>query len=88
MSMTSFVIATTACPHCGAELDRAAFVYGAASPNEGDLSLCAECGEWAAFGPALTLRVPTDDEFMEIGENAECRRVRAAWLAWQREGRS
>ena len=71
------------CPHCGHRTDRARSVFGDHAPSENDLSLCFECGEWSVFGADLALRAPTDDEFAMIGEETDCRRARAAWVAIQ-----
>jgi len=68
------------CPHCDHATDRVTAVDAGRGPEGGDLSICVACGEWAVFADDLMLRKPTDDEFIEIGQDATCRRARAAWV--------
>jgi hypothetical protein len=90
------VTKTTACPFCGHVSNRAAGIDTSSpaamkagiqpiEPGPGDLALCIGCGEFAYYDDGMDLRKPTDDEYMEIGEDPGCRTIRAAWMTAQRE---
>jgi len=74
------------CPWCGAKNDRAsnAVPGEVVTPSDGDVSMCFYCGEWAVYDAALPAalaqRKPTDAEFIEIGEDPDCQKLRAAWV--------
>ncbi|NEI52699.1 hypothetical protein GR217_34335 [Rhizobium leguminosarum] len=88
--MTAFPQATE-CPFCGANHDLATGVSGGDAPNDGDISLCVSCGEFAFFEAATPggLRKPTDAEFTMIAESEILRASRAAWvrIVEQRRGK-
>jgi hypothetical protein len=46
--------------------------------------MCFYCGEWAVYDAALPAalaqRKPTEAEFIEIGEDPDCQKLRAAWV--------
>ena len=88
--MTTTRLAPCPCPHCGKVLDAASPADGAASPSPGDATLCIYCGEWCVFNDELKLEKPSDDAYVEIGTNPECRRIRSAWLRMEteRQGRA
>lgn len=73
------------CPWCKAKSDRAtnATPGEVMTPEDGDVSLCFYCGEWAVYDTslpaALAQRKPTEAEFIEIGEDPDCQKLRAAW---------
>jgi hypothetical protein len=77
------------CPHCGYRTTKASLECGpVSSPTPGAVSLCLRCGEWSIFDQQLKLRKPTDDEFMEIAEDEDLRRLRMAWVALDQERKS
>lgn len=44
------------CPHCLYRMDSATGMSGTGPPEEGDFSMCLNCGAVLAFGPGLLLR--------------------------------
>jgi len=72
------------CAWCGHTVDRATSKETDDPPGVGDLSLCLECGEWNVFDDGLHLRVPTDEEFDEIGTSPKCMEARAKWTEFKR----
>ena len=67
------------CPYCNYELDTLSDEEGA-TPEEGDISLCANCCNILMLNADLTVRKPTDleisniaPETMEAIENAKIR---------------
>lgn len=84
--MTTTRTAETSCPYCKAKIDSASPARNDEStPDPGDCTMCLYCGEWLVFEDGLTLRIPTDDELVEIGLDPDCRRTRAAWVLISRE---
>lgn len=75
------------CWNCRRKHDLASSLFKDVTPKNGDVSLCIRCGEWGIFDSNNPngLRRPTEDEFMEIGESTECRRVREAWVKIKRQ---
>ena len=57
-----------------------------AVPKDGDITLCIRCGEWSIFESSdpSGIRKPTDEEFIEIGQNKACSRLRYAWTKLKR----
>lgn len=78
--MTAFPQATE-CPFCGANHDLATGVSGGDAPNDGDISLCVSCGEFAFFEVATPggLRKPTDAEYELIAGEPLLRKTREVW---------
>jgi hypothetical protein len=72
------------CPHCqrllngGFAITRASG-QGAVYPDKGTYNLCSYCGEWSVFEAEGALRVPTVDEYIEIGRSEEATLTRATW---------
>ena len=56
-------------------------------PKDGDITLCIRCGEWSVFASTdpSGIRRPTIEEFMEIGEDPRCRKLRDAWTKLKRK---
>ena len=54
------------CPSCAHPLDMAADFFTDAVPEEGDISICAGCGIILMFGARRRLRLPTEDELIEM----------------------
>lgn len=51
------------CPHCGALQDGAANMTNTDAPEEGDVSMCFECGGWAVFeADGSRVVMPADHE--------------------------
>lgn len=73
-------LAPCPCPHCGKVLDAATPADGVGAPSPGDATLCIDCGEWCVFNDELKLEKPSDDAYVEIGTDPECRKMRLAWL--------
>ena len=74
----------SACPWCGYHTEAASSDSKTArAPMPGDLMMCIQCGEWMVPDAQLNFRKPTDDEFVVIATDPDCRRYRAAWLAIQ-----
>lgn len=71
----------TQCPWCNHRVDAATAIEDGPKPKPGDLTICVACGEWSAFAEGLALRKPSQEEFTYIGEDPDCRKVRAAWVA-------
>lgn len=79
------------CPHCQAELQASsnAELGEDGAPVDGDATICIKCGEWAIFeDEASSLRKPDDDELQEIAMDKHLRKMRAAWVAMDKEIRS
>lgn len=70
-----------ACPHCGALHDRHTDATRAsATPVDGDLSMCIDCGEFAVFDLGeRRLRAPTIDEANDIDSDPDMLLYRIAW---------
>jgi len=74
------------CPHCGATLEpnMVSVTGGAAIPRDGDLTICVDCGEWAAFSGGVF--GPLDWQQVQYTvENPDARRLRSAWLLAREE---
>lgn len=60
------------CPQCGYKMDASTKVHGEeATPEEGDASVCINCGQVLTYQADLTLRKATADEIRGLMENAE-----------------
>lgn len=81
----------TVCPWCGVKHDADTLVatkgdvaLPTTRPEPGDLTMCAGCGEWAMYDIVPGgLRKPDDEEFLQIGNDPNCRAIRAAWTEFQ-----
>lgn len=70
------------CPFCQYGFDLASSVKGGQkAPGDGDLTICIRCGEFAVFESKAPggLRKPTDTEYVTIGQDDFCQKMRAAW---------
>jgi hypothetical protein len=74
----------TACPWCGEMHDAATAVGHDAAPKPGDLTICADRGEWSFYTAGNGRRRPTDGEFVWIGEDLHCRMLKA-WCRFNAE---
>jgi predicted Zn-ribbon and HTH transcriptional regulator len=54
------------CPACGNKINAASSPFGDASPEPGDITICAYCRKVLTFGEAMDLRLATDDEIKEV----------------------
>jgi hypothetical protein len=54
------------CPKCEVVLDGAIATFEEATPQPGDVSICAVCGNVALYTPDMQLRKPTRKEAREI----------------------
>ena len=74
------------CPWCGKHFDAATCVGEDAAknplPENGDLSLCIACGEWAVFERKAKggQRKPNKEEYNYIIENNDTRLLRETWF--------
>lgn len=55
-----------ACPSCAHPLDAAADILTDAIPRDGDISLCCNCAIILIFGECRRLRLPTEEELLEM----------------------
>lgn len=87
--MTTFA-AGTICPWCGARHALATGVSDENPPNDGDITLCVSCGEWAFFEAAAVggLRKPTYAEYEPIAESPMLRAARGAWAETVGKGKA
>lgn len=71
----------TRCPYCRAVHEAATGVTGAVSPNDGDISMCIQCGRLSIFEDAAPhgTRKPTEHEFKQLLENDEIKLLLAAY---------
>jgi hypothetical protein len=80
----------TACPFCGEAHPLAAHTPGNddRAPENGDLSFCFDCGEWAVFDNRLKggCRKPTHSEYAEIATDRKLGFVRFLWLETKKGG--
>ena len=58
------------CHLCGYEVDTHSDFLNGYEPKPGDLSICLDCGELAAFTPEMTLRALHPHECAKLPENA------------------
>lgn len=73
-------MANITCPECGRENDAHSSPSDeGATPEDGDLSICLECGHLAAYVKAedgtLTIRQLTEDEYKVFMEDPDIRRL-------------
>lgn len=59
------------CPACGKRLNRVAAVDGDRAPAEGDLSVCAHCGELLQFGAQMRMQRLTKEKFDELPRDCQ-----------------
>jgi NAD-dependent SIR2 family protein deacetylase len=59
------------CPKCGYKMDRTTGAFEDAQPMEGDISMCLACGSPAIFRKDLTIRIPTEEEALDLAVNPE-----------------
>jgi hypothetical protein len=80
-------ILETICPWCQHQLTRTSPTSKEDSvpPQEGDVSFCSNCGEWAMFTEGFSLRKPTEEELLDIGQDKEIRTIRMAWVMTRAE---
>jgi len=65
--MTAHRLPDDACPFCGHVCNAASTLDGdTAPPEEGDASVCLECGSLVIYGPGLRLRRPTRRQTREL----------------------
>lgn len=67
------------CPHCGAANDRYSDPKRPdATPKDGDISICVDCGECSIFDlHKQCLRLPSIDEQHELDSNSKLMLYRA-----------
>lgn len=73
----------TTCPFCGCKHELASNLTGPVAPEDGDLTMCVRCGEWAFFDSGVLLgglRKPTDEEYETLNGDERCRKIREAWV--------
>lgn len=60
------------CPHCDSLIDIGEALGNAdKAPEEGDLTVCDNCGELAVFNNELVLRKPTPNEILKLCTDVE-----------------
>jgi len=79
--MTNTTIAKSACPFCGTVQNQALTADGSGEhvPENGDVSLCIDCGEWVQFEDGK-LTIPSDEAYDFIASSEHCHRARYIWL--------
>jgi hypothetical protein len=77
------------CPQCDYKLTGATIVHGVdQKPEEGDVSICLNCGQVLVYAADLILRVATRQEVREIMEQGEAWAViEKAQMLIRRRGR-
>lgn len=65
---TTITYCEVTCPHCGRRHD---VHEGEGTPKENDLSICWGCKMPAIYTADGSLRVPTEEEWNEIGERGD-----------------
>ena len=70
----------TSCPFCGKMNDSHASVGKPGMPNEGDASICIDCGNVSIYeaGALGHMRKPTPEEQAELDADERVQKVRAA----------
>jgi hypothetical protein len=58
----------TKCPYCNETTDMAAAMHNH-KPTPGSISVCLHCMHWAIFDKDLSLRKPTTEETMRLGND-------------------
>lgn len=72
------------CPHCARLNEESVAVEGEhITPSDGDMSMCAHCGQWAIFDQAHHggLRKPTEAEQRTLDADPIVVRANAMWRA-------
>ena len=83
------------CPYCGKANDEVAELLGQRDdpPENGDISLCFSCGQFAIFDDhdPNRVRLPSNLEGLQIAASKQCRAMAEAWYrqrkaapAWRR----
>lgn len=66
----------TACPACKKTLNASgSFDDATATPREGDITLCVDCGTALIYSDSLSLRLATDSDLQTLNEE-EAQKVR------------
>ena len=68
------------CPWCAKRNDGVSDTLGTANPQAGDVTMCVSCGGWSIFEDHLTLRRPSEEEWIDISGMDEVKRVSQHWL--------
>jgi hypothetical protein len=56
------------CPYCGHLIDASTSAEDA-SPGPGDVTVCLNCREIVVFADDMSLRLPTEQELIEVAGN-------------------
>lgn len=83
----SYKLRESRCPTCGYKLDGATKAHGEeAAPEQGDTSICLNCGEVLKYEADLTLRKATAAEMKDLTEQPEAWATveNARLFIWQR----
>jgi len=81
--MLNAIDSNTCCPFCGYKAEAASCVTdNGKKPNDGDISMCFRCGEWAVFASFVDggLRKPNSKEYDYIASDEKMAFIRKAWL--------
>jgi hypothetical protein len=71
------------CPHCKQLNTKVRAVNDAdVLPEDGDITMCFVCGDWAIFERGRARR-PTKDELADIQKHVLCQEMVKGWLAMQ-----
>jgi hypothetical protein len=73
------------CSYCGKLHDRTSAVAPKGKyrrepmPEEGDITLCFDCGEWSVYDSQGQLRKPTEQERIHLRNDIIASQVHEAW---------
>jgi len=71
-SLPSYRHAASRCPQCSYRLDASTKAHGEkGAPEEGDASVCINCGQVLIYAADLSLRKATAEEIRELMDNAK-----------------
>jgi hypothetical protein len=76
----------SACPHCGRVNDSSSPTDSQSEPKAGDVSICAYCSFVGIFTEDLLVRLPTEEEQVEIDDSLEVQRARGFILQLNERG--
>lgn len=78
---------TLVCPFCGAIHQVATNLTGDTGPENGDITMCIECGEWAFFSSLATggLRKPISNEYVDIAASEKLQEAHRGWIQMKAE---
>jgi hypothetical protein len=86
VKLTTTEVPAYTCPTCGDLNDAASNEHGA-TPSEGDVSMCVNCGEITMFNADLSQRIPTEEEMAAIRSDPTWTKIELMQVIVKRRGR-